>query len=66
MSRIPARTPSITYRTRADPLLIPPAQPSMQPQPRDTKGTSVEFARFCQGHGIRTSVGRTGVCLLTG
>jgi transposase InsO family protein len=24
--------------------------------------TSGEFARFCQGNGIRTSVGRTGVC----
>ena len=24
--------------------------------------TSAEFARFCAGHGIRTSVGRTGVC----
>ena len=24
--------------------------------------TSAEFARFCAGHGIRTSTGRTGVC----
>ena len=24
--------------------------------------TSGEFARFCQAHGVRTSVGRTGVC----
>jgi transposase InsO family protein len=24
--------------------------------------SSGEFARFCQAHGVRTSVGRTGVC----
>jgi putative transposase len=24
--------------------------------------TSAEFTRFCQAHGVRTSVGRTGVC----
>jgi putative transposase len=24
--------------------------------------TSAEFARFCQANGVRTSVGRTGVC----
>lgn len=28
--------------------------------------TSAEFARFCQQHQVRTSTGRTGVCLLTG
>ena len=29
---------------------------------RGAQYTSAEFARFCAGHGIRTSVGRTGVC----
>jgi putative transposase len=24
--------------------------------------TSTEFARFCRRHGVRTSLGRTGVC----
>jgi putative transposase len=24
--------------------------------------TSAEFTRFCEAHGVRTSVGRTGVC----
>jgi transposase InsO family protein len=29
---------------------------------RGAQYSSGEFARFCQAHGIRTSVGRTGVC----
>jgi transposase InsO family protein len=29
---------------------------------KGTQYTSAEFARFCQANGIRTSVGRTGVC----
>ena len=29
---------------------------------RGTQYTSAEFARFCQARGIRTSVGRTGIC----
>ena len=29
---------------------------------RGTQYTSAEFARFCARHGVRTSVGRTGVC----
>jgi transposase InsO family protein len=29
---------------------------------RGTQYTSGEFARFCQARGIRTSVGRTGIC----
>jgi putative transposase len=29
---------------------------------RGAQYTSAEFARFCQAHGIKTSVGRTGVC----
>jgi len=29
---------------------------------RGAQYTSAEFARFCQHHGVRTSVGRTGVC----
>jgi putative transposase len=29
---------------------------------RGAQYTSGEFARFCQAHGVRTSVGRTGVC----
>jgi putative transposase len=29
---------------------------------RGTQYTSAEFAQFCHAHGIRTSVGRTGVC----
>ena len=29
---------------------------------RGAQYTSAEFAQFCQAHGIRTSVGRTGVC----
>ena len=29
---------------------------------RGAQYTSAEFARFCHTHGIRTSVGRTGVC----
>jgi putative transposase len=33
---------------------------------RGAQYTSAQFARFCQAHGVRTSVGRTGVCLLTG
>jgi putative transposase len=29
---------------------------------RGAQYTSAEFARFCAAHGIRTSVGKTGVC----
>ena len=29
---------------------------------RGTQYASAEFTRFCQAHGVRTSVGRTGVC----
>jgi putative transposase len=29
---------------------------------RGAQYTSAEFTRFCQAHGVRTSVGRTGVC----
>ena len=29
---------------------------------RGTQYTSAEFARFCQARGVRTSVGRTGIC----
>ena len=29
---------------------------------RGTQYTSAEFTRFCQAHGVRTSIGRTGVC----
>lgn len=29
---------------------------------RGTQYTSVEFARFCQAHQVRASVGRTGIC----
>lgn len=29
---------------------------------RGTQYTSAEFARFCQDHQVRTSVGRTGIC----
>jgi putative transposase len=29
---------------------------------RGTQYTSAEFARFCQAHSIRASVGRTGIC----
>jgi transposase InsO family protein len=29
---------------------------------RGAQYTSAEFTRFCQAHGVRTSIGRTGVC----
>jgi transposase InsO family protein len=29
---------------------------------RGAQYTSAEFTRFCQAHGVRASVGRTGVC----
>jgi putative transposase len=29
---------------------------------RGAQYTSAEFTRFCAAHGVRTSVGRTGVC----
>jgi putative transposase len=29
---------------------------------RGAQYTSAEFTRFCEAHGVRTSVGRTGVC----
>jgi putative transposase len=38
------------------------SKPVLRRFPEPGQYTSAEFARFCQAHGIRASVGRTGVC----